>query len=104
MPDEPETLVTPRQEGCSKNQHEKPLSGGGRWQLIMDDLNSYFKKGLFILVGIFIVLAAFGLYFSINSIIDRWVEFQYAPLVQTVYYIAIIALGLYLMKIYILKK
>ncbi|VVB69525.1 Uncharacterised protein [uncultured archaeon] len=71
---------------------------------MMEDLDSYFKKCLFILVNIFIVLAAFGLYFSVNDIIDRWVEYQYVPLVQTIYYIAAIALGLYLMKIYILKN
>ena len=104
MADEPESLVTPNQEGSVEVLHKKSLSGSGRWQLIMDDLNSYFKKGLYILVGIFIVLASFGLYFSINSFIDRWVEYEYVPLAQTVYYIAIIALGLYLMKIYILKK
>ncbi len=70
---------------------------------VWDDLEVYFKKGLFILVNIFIVLAAFGLYFSVNNIIDRWVEYQYIPVVQTIYYIAVIVLGLYLMKAYLLK-
>ncbi len=80
------------------------VSTGCRGWLMIEDLDSYFKKGLFILVNIFIVLAAFGLYFSVNDIIDRWVEYQYVPLVQTIYYIAVIALGLYLMKIYVLKN
>ena len=68
------------------------------------DLEIYFRKGLFILVAAFIVLAAFGLYFSVNDIIDTWVVEQYVPFVQTVYYFAVIVLCLYLTKIYILKN
>lgn len=91
-------------EASGEAQRGQVSSGGKRWQVKIEDLDGYFKKGLFILVNIFIVLAAFGLYFSFNDIIDRWVEYQYVPLVQTIYYVAVIALGLYLMKIYILKK
>lgn len=81
-----------------------PFPDVGKRRKTWDDLDSYFKKGLFILVSIFIVLAAFGLYFSVNNIIDMWVEDQYVPMVQTVYYIAVIALGIYLMKSYLLKR
>jgi hypothetical protein len=91
-------------EASGDAQQDQVSSGGRRWQVKMDDLDGFFKKGLFVLVNIFIVLAAFGLYYSVNDIIDRWVEYQYVPLVQTFYYIGVIALGLYLMKIYILKK
>jgi len=99
---EPRDVTKP--EASVEAQHGQVSSGGRRWQAKIEDFDSYFKKGLFILVNIFIVLAAFGLYFSVNDIIDRWVEYQYVPLVQTIYYVAVIALGLYLMKIYILKK
>jgi len=91
-------------EASGEAQQGQVSPGGRRWQVMIKDLDSYFKKGLFILVSIFIVLAAFGLYFSVNDIIDRWVEYQYVPLLQTIYYVAVIALGLYLMKIYILKN
>lgn len=80
-----------------------PFADAGKRRKTWDELDSYFKKGLFILVGIFVVLAAFGLYFSVNNIIDMWVEDQYVPVVQTIYYIAVIALGIYLMKSYLLK-
>jgi hypothetical protein len=99
---EPDDATKP--EASGELQQRQVLSGGQRWHVMIEDLDSYFKKGLFVLVNVFIVLAAFGLYFSVNDIIDRWVEYQYVPLVQTVYYVAVIALGLYLMKIYILKK
>jgi hypothetical protein len=79
---------------------EKESKGRGVWK----DLDSYFKKGLFILLNIFIVLAAFGLYFSINGIIEMWIEYQYVPVVQSIYYIAVIAISLYLMKIYLLER
>jgi hypothetical protein len=107
MADRLESMDMPKQEGqdgSSEDLKTESASGGGRWRLITEDMNNYFKKGLFILVGIFIIIAAFGLYFSINNIIDRWVEYQYVPLAQTIYYIFVIALGLYLMRIYILKK
>lgn len=81
-----------------------PFTDAGKRRKAWDDLDSYFKKGLFVLVSIFIVLAAFGLYFSVNNIIDMWVEDQYVPMVQTIYYIAVIALGIYLMKSYLLKR
>ncbi len=74
--------------------------GRGMWE----DLDSYFKKGLFILLSIFIVLAAFGLYFSVNGIIEMWIEYQYVPVVQTVYYIVVIAVSLYLMKAHLWKR
>jgi hypothetical protein len=107
MADELESKNLPKQEdqdGSSEDVKKGSSSGSGRWPLITGDMNNYFRKGLFILVGIFIVIAAFGLYFSINSVIDRWVEYQYVPLAQSVYYIFVIALGIYLMKIYILNK
>ncbi len=97
----PKDTTEPDASGEAKQGRVSP---GCRGWLMIEDLDSYFKKGLFILVNIFIVLAAFGLYFSVNDIIDRWVEYQYVPLVQTIYYIAVIALGLYLMKIYVLKN
>jgi hypothetical protein len=99
---EPKDSTKPGASGESQQRQVSPR--GQRWQVMTEDLDSYFKKGLFVLVNVFIVLAAFGLYFSVNDIIDRWVEYQYVPLVQTIYYVAVIALGLYLMKIYILKN
>ncbi len=80
------------------------LPDAGKRQKAWDNMDGYFRKGLFILISIFIVLAAFGLYFSVNSIIDTWVEDQYVPVVQTIYYIAVIALGIYLMNAYLLKR
>ncbi len=81
-----------------------PFTDAEKWRKTWDELDSYFKKGLFVLVSVFIVLAAFGLYSSVNNIIDMWVEDQYVPVVQTIYYIAVIALGLYLMNAYLLKR
>lgn len=104
MGGEPQVSSPAKPEDFAEEGHAPAIPERGRWHRIMEDLDGYFKKGLFILVNIFIVLAAFGLYFSVNSIIDRWIEYQYIPLVQSIYYIAIIALGLYIMKIYILKR
>lgn len=82
----------------------EPSRPGGRQEAWLQNLEEYFKKGLFILVSLFIALAAFSLYFSIQGIIARWVQTQYEPFVEAVYYVGIIALGLYLMKTYILKR
>lgn len=82
----------------------EPSGKGSRPEAWMQNLEEYFKKGLFILLSLFIALAAFSLYFSIEGIIARWVQTQYEPIVAAVYYIGIIVLGLYLMKTYIIKR
>lgn len=94
----------PAQKPAETAYSSTPFTDAGKRRKTWDELDSYFKKGLFILVSVFIVLAAFGLYFSVNSIIDMWVEDQYVPVVQTIYYIAVIALGIYLMNSYLLKR
>lgn len=77
MADEPESLGTPKHEGSGEDLHKKSLSGGGRWQLIMEDLNGYFKKGFFHTGGRLHSDGCLWVVLSINCIIDRWVEYQY---------------------------
>ena len=62
------------------------------------------RRGLIALLCIFIVLSSFGLYFSIQGIIDRWIIYQYVPIVETGYYIAIIGLCIYLVRSYLLRR
>lgn len=98
------TAETTGQKTDEMSYSSTPFTDADKRRKTWDELDGYFKKGLFVLVSVFIVMAAFGLYFSVNNIIDMWVEDQYVPMVQTIYYIAVIALGIYLMKSFLLKR
>jgi len=56
------------------------------------------RKALIILDIIFLAIAAFGLYISLNSIIENFVNYEYAPVYQAILNAAILILALYLLK------
>ncbi|MDY0385894.1 MAG: hypothetical protein RBT65_01930 [Methanolobus sp.] len=64
----------------------------------------YFKGGMLLLVGIIIAIASFQFYFIVNDVIYTWFKSQYVPLVRAFYNLAVIAIGLYILKAYIMKK
>ena len=44
----------------------------------MSDMGENFKKGIFLIAMLLLLVATFQLYFSIEQIIDTWFEYQYA--------------------------
>ena len=104
MSDVLETGRTAEPESSQTGEGKPRSSRRGIGGFLSRDLEENFKRGVFALLSIFIVLAAFGLYFSVGNIIDRWVVDQYIPVVRTIYYIAVIAICIYLIKRYFLKK
>ncbi|WP_342303864.1 hypothetical protein [Methanolobus sp. ZRKC5] len=64
----------------------------------------YFRGGMLLLVGIIIAIASFQFYFIVNDVIYTWFKSQYVPLVRAFYNLAVIGIGLYILKAYILKK
>ena len=62
------------------------------------------KEGLgvlYMIVGLFILIAAFQLYFIIQDLIRTWISDQFVPLVSAIYYIVVIVVGIWLLRDYI---
>jgi len=55
----------------------------------------------YIIIGIFILIAAFQLYFTIQELIRTWISDQFVPVVSALYYAAVIVIGVWLIHDYI---
>lgn len=58
----------------------------------------------YIVIGIFILIAAFQLYFVIQELIRTWISDQFVPVVSALYYAAIIVIGVWLIHDYIRRQ
>jgi hypothetical protein len=56
---------------------------------------------LYMIVGLFILIAAFQLYFTIQDLIRTWISDQFVPVVSAMYYLAVIVVGVWLLRDYI---
>jgi hypothetical protein len=68
------------------------------------DLGENFKKGIFLISMLILLVATFQLYFSIDRIIDTWFEYQYAMIFKAVYYLFVLLVSLYIIRLYIVKR
>lgn len=59
------------------------------------------KKALTILTLIVLAVAVFGLYMSLNAIIDMFIYYKYAPIYKALMNVAVIVLAVYVLKILI---
>ena len=55
----------------------------------------------YIIIGIFILIAALQLYFTIQDLIRTWISDQFVPVVSALYYLAVIIVGIWLIRDYI---
>jgi uncharacterized membrane protein len=56
---------------------------------------------VYMIVGLFILIAAFQLYFTIQDLIRTWISDQFVPVVSAIYYIVVIVVGIWLLRDYI---
>ena len=63
-----------------------------------------FKKGVFLISMLLLLVTTFQLYFSIERIIDTWFEYQYAMVFKAVYYLFVLLLSLYIIRLYIVRR
>jgi len=61
-------------------------------------------SALYAIILLFVFIAAFQLYFSMQDIIRTWVSDQYIPVFNAVYYIVIIVVGIWLIRDYIRRQ
>jgi hypothetical protein len=59
---------------------------------------------VYFIIGTFVLIAAFQLYFVLQELIRTWISDQFVPVVSAVYYIVIIAGGVWLLRDYIRKQ
>jgi len=57
-----------------------------------------FMTGLRLIVLLLVFIAAVQIYFSIQGVIGMWVADQFIPLVNAVYYLAVIIGGIWLLR------
>lgn len=57
------------------------------------------RKALMALTLIVMAVAVFGLYMALNSIIDYFIYYRYAPIYKALMNLAIIVLSIYVLKI-----
>jgi hypothetical protein len=60
--------------------------------------------GVYFIIGTFVLIAAFQLYFVIQELIRTWISDQFVPLVSAVYYLVVIVVGVWLLRDYIRKQ
>ena len=56
---------------------------------------------VYMIVGFFILIAAFQLYFTIQDLIRTWISDQFVPVVSAIYYSVVIVAGIWLLRDYI---
>ncbi len=56
---------------------------------------------VYMIIGLFILIATLQLYFVIQELIRTWISEQFVPVVSALYYIIIIVVGIWLLRDYI---
>lgn len=68
------------------------------------DLTQNFRKGAFLIAMLLSLVATFQVYFSIENVIEIWFEYQYAPIFRAVYNLLVLAVSLYIIRLYIINR
>jgi len=67
------------------------------------DLGDNFRTGIFLIAMVLLLVATFQLYFSIGNVIQVWFEYRYIPIFRAVYNFFVLAISLYIIRLYILR-
>jgi hypothetical protein len=56
---------------------------------------------VYMIVGLFVLIATFQLYFTLQDLIRTWVSDQFVPVVSAIYYFVVIVVGVWLLREYV---
>jgi hypothetical protein len=70
----------------------------------VSDMGENFKKGVFLISMLLLLVATFQLYSSIGRIIEIWFEYQYIPIFRAIYNFIVLLVSLYIIRLYIIKR
>ena len=79
-------------------------STGSRAGSQSSDLKNLLVQGLYAILFLIILIAALQLYFSIQEFIRTWFSEEFIPVFNTLYYLAVVVGGIYLVYTYVRKK
>jgi multisubunit Na+/H+ antiporter MnhB subunit len=68
------------------------------------DLKSLLVQGLYAILFLIILIAALQLYFSVQQFISTWFSDEFIPVFNTLYYLAVVVGGIYLIFAYIRRR
>ena len=87
-PDNP--YIPPKEAPVTKDPKPADKRPGKEWLGVM-----------YMIVGLFVLIATFQLYFIIQDLIRTWISDQFVPVVSAIYYIVVIVVGIWLLREYI---
>lgn len=82
--------IPPKRSPVTSETNAQKKTPGSDWMNVV-----------YMIIGLFILIAAFQLYFVIQELIRTWISDQFVPVVSAVYYIIIIVVGIWLLRDYI---
>ena len=56
---------------------------------------------VYMIIGLFVLIATFQLYFTLQDLIRAWVSDQFVPVVSAIYYFVVIVVGVWLLREYV---
>jgi hypothetical protein len=65
--------------------------------------NDWFSV-VYMIVGLFVLIAAFQLYFVIQDLIRIWISDQFVPVFSAIYYLVVIIGGVWLFRDYVRRQ
>ncbi len=69
-----------------------------------EKIEDLFYLGIFLIAMLFAVIAVFGLYGSINSLIGNWFNYRYQPVFSALFNLSILAVCVYLIRERLIKR
>jgi len=93
QPSENSYYIPPKEVPMTKDPKTAEKKSGNDWLTVV-----YF------IIGTFVLIAAFQLYFVIQELIRTWISDQFVPIASAVYYVVIIIVGVWLIRDYIRKQ
>jgi hypothetical protein len=92
---------TDRPSGAGEEKAEGEGTGTVKTLLYHD---SQLVQGLYVIILLVVFIATLQLYLAIQDVINRWFSYEYIPLVSSLYFILVIAAGVYLIWLRITRR
>lgn len=80
---------------ASIDPDESASTAVGRFVTVGENVQRYLLWGAFVLSLLFIVLAAFNLYFQVGSIINTWIAAEFRPMFQAAFNLVVLLVAVY---------
>jgi len=93
------------EEPAGSGTLKEEAGGGGtgsKKNLLYHD--SQLVQGLYAIILLIVLIATLQLYLAIQDVINRWFSYEYIPIFTSLYFILVIAAGVYLIWLRITRR